>query len=83
MVVNFLMRTTWGEIFNIKYEDNRKVKKQPHQKSGTLKAKNGSRALNTTIDAVRIYKNLKEPRPIIQLMIVLYFLIQFIQLGTS
>ena len=26
MVVNFLMRTTWGEIFNIKYEDNRKVK---------------------------------------------------------
>ena len=30
MVVNFITRSTWGEIFNIKYEDIRKVKKQPH-----------------------------------------------------
>ena len=63
MVVHSFMRPTEGEIFNIKHRDIRLVKNPTSLEIKCIEGKTGSRTLNTTTDAVGMYKHLKELHP--------------------
>jgi len=63
MVVHSFMRPTEGEIFNIKHRDIKQVENPRSLQIQCIEGKTGSRTLNTTTDAVGMYKQLKELHP--------------------
>jgi integrase len=63
MVVHTFMRPTEGEIFNIKHKDIKLVKNPTSLEIKCIEGKTGSRTLNTTTDAVEMYKHQKELHP--------------------
>ena len=63
MVVHSFMRPTEGEIFNIKHRDIKQVENPRSLQIQCTDGKTGSRTLNTTSDAVGMYKHLKELHP--------------------
>ena len=63
LVVHTFMRPTEGEIFNIRHKDITQVEDPKSLQILCVDGKTGTRTLNTTTDAVGIYKNLKKLHP--------------------
>ena len=74
LVIHTFMRPTEGEIFNIRHKDITQVEDPKSLQILFLDGKTGTRTLNTTTDAVDMYKNLKKNSAPIIPKTILYFI---------